>query len=342
MWIHFIVLVLSVVSLIFLVIYFYRVYYLYSLYQSKMKQKEEKDIRTIDLIYSFIEEKNDENTSQSAKAASPVRRTHISSRDKTRLLTALRSTILRVAHEQQPDTQHQWVNYWNAISIVGNLFQMVGAFVFLTDIGGKAMVPTTFIGPGCFCSWFITARYLEMIPELYEMFLAIFKALPAVMYFIISVTPIFFGCGMLLCCIFWGVEYFTNLNKSFFSQVGLFLGDLVLDTTEFLPIVSYFWANVYIYGFILMFMFFAHTILLGIISKTFTKDVSTDFKKAKEEVMSPEQRKQGMTEDFRVYGVQLRNTLAYFEHVVRKSNDPGAVHEYKQFLNNVLDELNAP
>jgi len=322
--------------------YFYRVYYLYSLYQSKIGLKKEKNIKTNRLIYLFIEEKNDEDVGNNEY---PVRRSRINDSDKTQLLQSFKGSIFNVSDNQQPEGEthkkYEWVKYWNIINIIGNFFQMIGALISLLNIGGKSMVPTTFIGFGCFCAWFITARYLEMKKKYYELFITIFKSLPPVMYFIISILPIFFGCGMLLCCIFWRLDYFTTLNKTFFTQVGLFLGDLVSDSTEFLPKVSYFWSNVYIYGFIILFMFFAHTILLAIISKIFTKDVSTKFKKAKGEAILQEDQKQAIIKDFKVYEIQIRNTLGYFQKTILKSKDINSTHEYRQFLNDLIEEIRA-
>eukprot|EP00826_Nyctotherus_ovalis_P030808 TRINITY_DN245_c0_g1_i12.p1 TRINITY_DN245_c0_g1~~TRINITY_DN245_c0_g1_i12.p1 ORF type:complete len:305 (-),score=52.90 TRINITY_DN245_c0_g1_i12:89-1003(-) len=180
---------------------------------------------------------------------------------------------LRTAEEEEESTDIKWVNNWNIIILIGNLLQITGTIVYLLEVREGSRIPSTLMGLGCFCAWVNSTRYLKMNMEYYMMFVTIVKSLPEIFKFFLSVLPIFIGSILLICCVLWVSEYFVSPGKGLIVGFALYLGDIVTDSSERLPVISFFWGNAYIYCFIIFFMLLVHTILQGIISLTYTRDV---------------------------------------------------------------------
>eukprot|EP01022_Parablepharisma_sp_SALTPOND_P002642 TRINITY_DN1107_c0_g1_i1.p1 TRINITY_DN1107_c0_g1~~TRINITY_DN1107_c0_g1_i1.p1 ORF type:complete len:379 (-),score=28.83 TRINITY_DN1107_c0_g1_i1:100-1236(-) len=335
-WIHFVVLFLALVSLWFLGKYFYNVYYIYSLYQSKYGQGQEEDMESIEAIYALIAQKNAKFGEESQ-----VRLRKFEGQ-RTLVANSFTGSISRYMHADEATKhteEYQWLDRWKILIFVGNLIQVTGTVLYLFGFRDKTTIPDILMGLGCFFAWLNIVSYLEINVEYYMMFITLFKSLPTILKFMLSVLPIFIGCGMLLCCVFWISDYFVTPNKAFYSEFALFLGDIVMDSSERLPLINYAWGNVYIYCFIIFFMFVVQTILLAIVSKTFTQDVRTLFspEQAKEEVAG--KSKEEVLREIAVCEIETRNALEFLSERVEKSEKEEILHEYDEFMTKVLEEV---
>ncbi len=286
-WIHFVVLVLALGSLAFLGGYFYDVYYLYSLYQKKLVAKEEIDVGSMDNIYSLIAQKNatfateSEASLRQRNIGFPGRSVLGSFLSLNKSFMSSSQSFAKLSESSGKDKAspvsetYEWVDMWTIVMSGANLVQMTGAVLYLFYQSERAAIPDALMGLGCFGAWVSIASYLQISPEYYMMFLTLLKSIPTICKYMVSVMPIFLGCGFLLCCIFWSSEYFVSASKAFYSEFALFLGDIVMDSFARLPAINYVFGNIYVYIFILFFLCVVQNIMLAIISKTFTQDVRT-------------------------------------------------------------------
>ena len=274
LWIHFVVLILAAASIATLGTYFYEAYYIYSLYQMKHAPEEERDFGTMNTIYAMIAEKN-----FAYNVESEIRkREKLTAEEKHLLDYSFYGNAEKTGKPEKPQSKSNenfvWVDPWNIAIFGGSLIQLTGTVLYLFDLKEKSATSDVFMGLGSFFAWVNITSYLRIYPEYYGTFFTLFKSIPTIFKYLMSVLPIFIGCGFLCCCIFWSSEFFSSPSKAFYSEFALYLCDIVIDSSDQLPNINYAFANIYIYGNIIFFLFVAQTILMAIITKTYSHDVT--------------------------------------------------------------------
>ena len=314
--------------------YSYKIYYIYSLYREKIKHKQKHNIDTMDLIYTLIYQKN----LGLGKEMELQFQDSFAEHEKNFMANTFFSSVLKLRTEESEGIK--WVNNWNIISFIGNLLQIAGTLIYLLSVKEDSRIPSSLMGLGCFCAWINSARYLMMNMEYYLLFVTFFQSLPEIFKFIISILPIFIGSIMLLCCVLWVSEYFVSPGRGLFVGLALYLGDIVTDSGERLPVISYFWANLYIYCFLIFFMFLVHSILQAIISLTYVRDVR--YKYAKKKIKSVNKLKEEILKYTAICEVDVVKDIDSLKGILNtmlknKSNEEKK--EMKQDFNDFMNEI---
>jgi len=341
-WIHGVVVFLAILSMLFLGKYFYDAYYLYSLYweMGKGDIKEEKEIGSMENIYSMIKEKNSQ-----FKRESELRQREIIENNKIIAnsfygpLTEQRSE--KPQNKLAKNDEYIWVEKWNIFQFISNIIQFSGAALYLAGYRDQSLTVDIIMGLGCFSAWLSIVSYIKVDTQYYGMFVCVVKSYPTLFRFLISVLPLLLGFAFLSICIMWISEYFTTSTKSIYSIFALFLGDIVTDSTERLPLINYSWANFHIYIVIIFFMFVIHTILLAIISKTYTQDVRPMMiKESGIDDDADDLTKDEMMKELAITEVEVRNNLdllkAKFDELNSKD---GKIYEKQDNKENYMDSL---
>jgi len=163
------------------------------------------------------------------------------------------------------------VDKWSIVSILANIFQIIGTILFLTKISKSSRAPDVMLGVGCSLAWFNITRYLMKTANYKTMINSFVKSFPQVFRALISVLPLLFGYSFLGMSIFWQSRRFTDFFTSLYTLVALMHGDFINDTYTEMTQINNLIALMYLYSYIFISICIIANIFTILIEEGFMK-----------------------------------------------------------------------
>uniref|UniRef100_A0A7S1KQV2 Polycystin cation channel PKD1/PKD2 domain-containing protein n=1 Tax=Percolomonas cosmopolitus TaxID=63605 RepID=A0A7S1KQV2_9EUKA len=150
-----------------------------------------------------------------------------------------------------------FINGWNVITLLAdfiNLITCVMCFVVFKEGEG-----TTFmLGLGTLLSYIHIIRYFQYYPQFNTLVLALTRALPSIIRFIIGSFPIFLAFSVCATILFGQyADYFEDLDDSSVTLFAVLNGDAMHDVFDMLfghNVILAYLSRVYLYIFVLLFI----------------------------------------------------------------------------------------
>ena len=108
--------------------------------------------------------------------------------------------------EENDHKKWEDISYWEKLRIfnkfffvvvAGNLFQIIGSFIFFFSSNVSYSIGEILIGLGCFCAWSTIPRYL-MFAQSYSIILRTTEySIPVMMRSLIGIAPFFIGYAIM-------------------------------------------------------------------------------------------------------------------------------------------------
>ena len=117
---------------------------------------------------------------------------------------------------------------WVIFTIIGNLFQFFGAFLFL--VGGEDIflnTAETLAGLGCYWAWIGSVRFLNHTSKAYTIINTLDRSFTTIGPYIVGTFPIFMGYVFFAVCAFWEVGVYPNTHMGMIAAFAVVNGDSV-------------------------------------------------------------------------------------------------------------------
>jgi hypothetical protein len=161
----------------------------------------------------------------------------------------------------------RFFNLWIILTVVGNLFQMIGVVTAFIDTDMLNSNHQTIVGFGCWCAWVNIVRYLENGNESYALVHALQRSLGNLLWYFIGIVPIYMGFVFLGMSIFWNSGYFQNVVASMATTYAFLNGDTVYTIFMALQQENYFFGLLYSFFFILFFICCVQNLTIAMIQE---------------------------------------------------------------------------
>ena len=168
----------------------------------------------------------------------------------------------------------KFFNVANIITIIGNLCQFFSTSYpgFLIVISNPNLTFSVFevlTGLGCFCAWINILDYLDHTSESFIVVNTFKRAYDVLLLYMLGLFPIFLGYSHLGMTLFWQSGYFLDLLGSMMILFAMVNGDSIdMFFSTMLPI-NYFFAQLYFYSFVVLFICVVQNIFISIINNAF-------------------------------------------------------------------------
>jgi len=168
----------------------------------------------------------------------------------------------------------KFFNVANIITIIGNLCQFFSKLYpgFLIAVSNPNLTFSVFevlTGVGCFCAWINILDYLDHTSESFIVVNTFKRAYDVLLLYMLGLFPIYLGYSFLGMTLFWQSGYFLDLLGSMMILFAMVNGDSIdLFFSTMLPI-NYFFAQIYFYSFVVLFICVVQNIFISIINNAF-------------------------------------------------------------------------
>jgi len=288
MWIHIFVFGLAVFSIYLCWKHFFDTHYWYSKFNEKYV-KPNIPVKKVDQIQVAMDLASAKNN----KYKESMRR-RLASEDSERFLRHLNVSFImprmlsQSFHEDSREKQVReqiqkiepktWVNKWNIVALISNLFQLSGTLVFLFEPRQRISGANNMIGIGCFFAWVNIMRYFQYDSNYFFMFSAIQRSFTTVTKYLLGAMTIFVGYAIFGSSVFWQSHRFESASRAITIQFALLDGDSIYDTFADLTYTNYFMGQFYLYTFIILFICVVQNLFISIIQKVYSDDRRDELK----------------------------------------------------------------
>jgi hypothetical protein len=161
----------------------------------------------------------------------------------------------------------KFFNLWFIITIIGNLFQMLGVIISFINVidAGLPLV----IGFGCFLAWINILRYMVENTDSYIAIRSLQYSSEVLLPYIAGVVPIYMAFVFLGMSLFWSSGIFTTVSESMATTFALTQQDSFLSTMSALEQVNNFLGMLYTVAFSLFFVCVVNNIFIAIIAESY-------------------------------------------------------------------------
>ena len=158
---------------------------------------------------------------------------------------------------------------WIFITTLGNSFQLFGSILTIFDRDVTFQATELTLSLGCVFSYVNLMKYFENFKNYSDIYLAMKRALPSSINYLIGVLPLFMGYAFFGKCIFWRSDKFALISDSIAVLYALMNGDSVYDVFVDLCDKSYFFGCIFCYSFCMFSIVGIINIFLGIIGEAY-------------------------------------------------------------------------
>jgi len=168
----------------------------------------------------------------------------------------------------------KFFNVANIITIIGNLCQFFSMLHsgFLIAVSNPDLTFSVFevlTGLGCFCAWINILDFLDHTSESFIVVNTFKRAYDVLLLYMLGLFPIYLGYSHLGMTLFWQSGYFLDLLGSMMILFAMLNGDSIdMFFTTMLPINCFF-AQLYFYSFVVLFICVVQNIFISIINNAF-------------------------------------------------------------------------
>lgn len=161
--------------------------------------------------------------------------------------------------------------HWALLSIIANLFQIIGCTYSIFRKSLDVQTSDTILGVGCMLAWWNMLRYLLKTQQYKSMIASFIKSAPFIGRALISMIPLFVGYAFLGMSMFWESRRFSNFSVSCYTLFSLMHGDMIWDTYNDLIQIDSLLAQLFLYSYIFISICVIANILTIIIEEGFMK-----------------------------------------------------------------------
>jgi hypothetical protein len=161
----------------------------------------------------------------------------------------------------------RFFNLWILLTVVGNLFQMIGVVTAFIDSDMLNSNHQTVVGFGCWCAWVNIVHYLENGNESYALVHALQRSLGNLLWYFMGIVPIYMGFVFLGMSIFWNSGYFQSVVGSMATTYAFLNGDCVYTIFMALQQENYFFGLLYSFFFIVFFICCVQNLTIAMIQE---------------------------------------------------------------------------
>ncbi len=277
LWIHIMVLIIAGASAYFSWKYLYLVLYMAKRDLLNLGKRKKNETMDITATFELMESKNDAYARSMKKG--PYRRSIVSPRSDRHSVSA--TSFAKDYKDILTSKPGYKINKWNIMCLIGNIVQLGGVCIYLFDLSQRLTVTNLFFGIGCFLAWLNVARYLEYSQKYFIMFTTLFTALPTSLRFVAANVPFLFGYAFLGTCLFWKSERFSSFSRALMTEFALFLGDSVFDIFTEITAIDFWFGQLYLCTFLLMFFTVVQNFFISIIQFAYFSFEDLSSKRAK-------------------------------------------------------------
>eukprot|EP00764_Aduncisulcus_paluster_P011857 gnl/Carplike_NY0171/4792_a6529_221.p1 GENE.gnl/Carplike_NY0171/4792_a6529_221~~gnl/Carplike_NY0171/4792_a6529_221.p1 ORF type:complete len:622 (+),score=167.71 gnl/Carplike_NY0171/4792_a6529_221:265-1866(+) len=179
-----------------------------------------------------------------------------------------------ITWEQLPSRdKYRFFNMWFVFTIIcdlGNagysICDIINVFSTLVSFSFTNML----LGLGCSFAWFNIMRYFEFKKRFYMLVLALKKAIPTIVVYLISIFPVFFGFAFFGVAVFgFESEKFRDFGQSCVTLFAVLHGDVILETFDAIYNISPLVSRTFMYIYVTLFICVALNIFISILEEAY-------------------------------------------------------------------------
>jgi len=171
--------------------------------------------------------------------------------------------------KKEPKKHLQVLQLWSVLGLIGNLIQIFGAGLALSESSDVTMNKTILIGSGCLFACINLGKYFEYNKDYAIVYETLRRSFPVVIRFLVGVFPIFLGFLFFSISIFWRSDRFSTTSNGSITLFSIIQGDAVYNTFKDLTGIRFFIGQIFLYLFCIMFIIIVWNIFISIIEEAY-------------------------------------------------------------------------
>ena len=287
-WVHLLILILAIISFIHCVTYISKIahIYLHNKKEFEVKNKQEmksfsrsEDSEYFNPLLTNLENEENKNLIPNFSIDEDDDKVNFIHKTSINSNVRIRSSFgnedddnVKPKKNRKNEKDHNLNLGWTLICLIGNIFQILGSFIYFIESSNDQTINELMIGLGALCAVMNLGRYLEYSVDYGSIYNTVTYSMPTVIRYLLGVMPIFIGYILLGLCLFWKSDFFSSPSMSFITLFSLSQGDSTLDIFKDLGSISYFLGYLYTFTFCMFFFVIVMNIFIAIIEDAFTVD----------------------------------------------------------------------
>ena len=161
----------------------------------------------------------------------------------------------------------RFFDIWIVFTVIGNLCQLIGAFLSVYD---REVVQTTheaLIGLGCFWAWISVLKFLNPTSQSYTIINTLDRSFRVIGPYLIGIVPIFMAYVFFAICAFWETGIYPDVYMGMIAAYAVVNGDSVyaFGLAEYMQ--NSFFGQVFYFSFVVFFICFVQNVFIAIIQE---------------------------------------------------------------------------
>lgn len=178
------------------------------------------------------------------------------------------------------------------------------------------------VGIGCFCAWATIVMYFDHTSEAYLLVNTLKRSARSLLWYLLGLLPIMLAYALLGMCWFWPTGYFLDIMDTLALLMCMMYGDSVAMATELSLTVNVFFAQLFWYSYMVLFLCVVQNIFISYIRiafqsfKTHPVSLVDDGTSTKNQQIGLNHHPQSLKEKLtRTFHPGLRSNR-YFKHII--------------------------
>ena len=169
----------------------------------------------------------------------------------------------------EPEKHLQVLQLWSVLGLIGNLLQIIGAGLALSQSSDVTTNLTILIGSGCLLACINVGKYIEYHQDYAIVYETLKRSFPVVIRFLIGTFPIFLGFLFFSVSIFWQSDRFSSTTRASYSLFAIIQGDAVYSSLKDLSGIRFFLGQIFLYLFCIIFIIIVWNVFVSIIEEAY-------------------------------------------------------------------------
>jgi len=159
---------------------------------------------------------------------------------------------------------------WYLVAMCGNLCTIFGSIMLLLSNTFVLGYSEVFLGFGAFCTWSSITKYLNNTKNFSIIMRTFHEAIPLIMKVWVGILPFYIGVTFLTITVMYEFqESFGGATQGFFTIFALQGGDALYDTYTAMRYCNFFYANLFMYGFLFFLIALVQNIFMVIVEDSY-------------------------------------------------------------------------
>jgi hypothetical protein len=171
--------------------------------------------------------------------------------------------------KKQPKKHLQVLQIWSVMGLIGNVIQIFGSGLALSESSDVTTNITVLLGSGCLFACINMGKYIEYHKDYAIVYDTLRQSFPVVIRYLIGVFPIFLGFLFFSVSVFWRSERFSSVSTASYTLFSLIQADAILDSFRDLSGIRFFLGQIFLYLFCIIFIIIVWNIFISIIEEAY-------------------------------------------------------------------------